>query len=128
MVHRRQMAMMRSAVLVLALGSCVFGQKHPAITVGIATGTIALIPCLPAVENPATCLAVGAIAGLALGGITGLVTTFADTNAHELVEDPEPPIVRTKKQPAPEPVPVAVDAGVPLVDAPGPDAAFQADF
>jgi hypothetical protein len=127
MVHRRQMAMMRSAVLVLALGSCAFAQKHPAITAGIAAGTIGLVPCLPAVEHPTPCLAIGAIAGLAIGGITGLVTTFADTNAHELVEEPEPPIVRTKRPPPPpepEPVPVAVDAGVPLVDATPPDAAF----
>jgi hypothetical protein len=107
--------MIRSALLVLALGSCAFAQKHPAITAGIAAGTIALVPCLPAVEHPTTCLAIGGIAGLAIGGITGLVTTFADTNAHELPpdEEPEPPIVRRKKPQAPEPA-VSVDAGVPV--------------
>lgn len=111
--------MIRAALLVLALGSCAFAQKHPAITAGIAAGTIALVPCLPAIENPTTCLAIGAIAGLAIGGITGLVTTFADTNAHELppFEEEEPPIVRRKKAPPPpEPVTPA-DAGVPDVDA-----------
>ncbi len=112
--------MIRAALLVLALGSCAFAQKHPAITAGIAAGTIALVPCLPAVENPTTCLAIGGIAGLAIGGITGLVTTFADTNAHELppFEEPEPPIVRVKTSTPPPPEPAAVvDAGVPVVDA-----------
>jgi outer membrane biosynthesis protein TonB len=123
--------MIRAAVLVLALGSCAFAQKHPAITAGIASGTIALVPCLPAVESATTCLAIGAIAGLAIGGITGLVTTFADTNAHELppFEEPEPPIVRKKKTetaPPPEPVPVSVDAGVPLADAAEPAMAIDA--
>lgn len=121
--------MIRAALLVLALGSCAFAQKHPAITAGIAAGTIALVPCLPAVEQPTTCLAIGGIAGLAIGGITGLVTTFADTNAHELppFEEPEPPIVR-HKPPPPEPAAV-VDAGAPVVpmtgDAGVPDAAFD---
>jgi hypothetical protein len=124
--------MIRAVVLVLALGSCAFAQKHPAITAGIAAGAIALVPCLPAVEHPTTCLAIGGVVGLGIGGITGLVTTFADTNAHELPsdEEDEPPIVRKKKQPPPEPVPATVDAGVPvvptIVDAavPAPDAAF----
>jgi hypothetical protein len=106
-------------VLVLAVGSCEFAQKHPAITAGIAAGTIALVPCLPAVEHPTTCLAIGGVVGLGIGGITGLVTTFADTSAHSLPpdEEPEPPIVRRKKTvPPPDPVlPVAVDAGVPVV-------------
>lgn len=112
--------MTRAALLVLALGSCAFAQKHPAITAGIAAGTIALVPCLPAVAEPTTCLAIGGIAGLAIGGITGLVTTFADTNAHELppFEEPDRPIVRekTKTPPPPEPA-IVVDAGVPVVDA-----------
>jgi hypothetical protein len=121
---------MRAALLIaalgsLTLGSCEFAQKHPAITVGIVTGTIALLPCLPAVEHPTTCLAISAAAGVALGGITGLVTTFADTTDHSLPPDeeledsrrihtttPPPP------GPAPEPPPqssVTVDAGVPAL-------------
>lgn len=134
MVHRRQMASlteprrMRAAVLIAALGagtlgSCAFAQKHPAITAGIATGAIALVPCLPAVEHPTTCLAIGAAAGVAIGGITGLVTTFADTTDHSLPPDDEPlePIQRVESTtppppgPAPEPPPppAPVDAGVP---------------
>ena len=134
MVHRRQMSpltearWMRAAVIIAALGtstlgSCGFAQKHPGITAGIVTGTIALLPCLPAVEHPTTCLAISAAAGVAIGGITGLVTTFADTTDHSLPPDsdledgrrirtstPPPP------GPAPEPEPTAtVDAGVPVV-------------
>jgi hypothetical protein len=117
--------MIRAALLVAALGSCAFAQKHPAITAGIAAGTIALVPCLPAVEHPTTCLAIGGIVGLGIGGITGLVTTFADTSAHALPsdEETEPPIVRrvhTTTPPPPEPVlSPPVDAGVPVVDADG---------
>jgi hypothetical protein len=88
------------AVLALAACSCGFAQKHPAVTVGVVAGTLGFVMCAPAVEKQTTCLAIGAIAGLALGGITGLVTTFADTSAHELVEEPEPPIVRRKPRPA----------------------------
>lgn len=135
--------MMRAAVLVVALGSCAFAQKHPAVTAGIATGMIALVPCLPAVDTPATCLLIGAGAGLAIGGITGLVTLFADTTAHELREEPEPPIIRRRSKPqpteAPPPssdgqtptrdlspaslpsavpsTPIPIDAGVPTPDA-----------
>lgn len=136
-------------VVVLALGlalgvtSCAFAQKHPAITSGIVAGTIGTVTCLPAVEKQTTCLWIGAVAGLAIGGITGLVTTFADTSAHQLppFEEEEPPIVRRKKpappaEPAPSPAPPSpappapsasaapppstpapVDAGVPALDA-----------
>jgi hypothetical protein len=123
--------MMRAALLVVALGSCAFAGKHPAITAGIAAGTIALVPCLPAVEHPTTCLAIGGIVGLGIGGITGLVTTFADTSAHALPpdEEPEPPIVRVKSTTPPPPgsdaAPVPVDAGVPVVPV-GVDAAAPA--
>jgi hypothetical protein len=135
--------MTRAAVLVIALASCslascAFAKKHPGVTAGIATGMIALVPCLPAVEKPAVCLLVGGGAGLAIGGITGLVTMFADTEAHELppFEEEEPPIVRVKTHTAPppgeappttgEPPPVnppqtpatsPIDAGVPATDA-----------
>ncbi len=133
MVHRRQMSTLteprrvRALVLVVALGtgalgSCAFAQKHPGITAGIVTGTIALLPCLPAVEHPSTCLLVSAAAGVAIGGITGLVTTFADTTDHSLPPDTEledSQRIRTTTPPPPgpapesEPVPAApADAGV----------------
>lgn len=122
--------MKRTLALVLALGSCGFAQQHPAITTGIVTGTIGFIACAPAVEKQTTCLAIGAVAGLAIGGITGLVTTFADTSAHALVEEPEPPIVRRKKKQPPadaapgDPVQTTppADAGVPDASAPPLDA------
>lgn len=117
--------MTRALVLVLALGSCGFAQKHPAITTGLVAGTVGFIACAPAVEQQTTCLAIGAIAGVAIGGITGLVTTFADTSAHALVEEPEPPIVRRKKKPATEQsdgealdTAPPVDAGVPSSEPP----------
>jgi hypothetical protein len=127
--------MIRAALLVVALGSCAFAHKHPAVTAGIASGMIALVPCLPAVEHPTTCLAISAVVGLGIGGITGLVTTFADTSAHALPsdEEPEPPIVRhvhTTTPPPPGPVSTPpVDAGVPVVvDGAVPESTIDAGF
>ena len=118
-----------SLVLVFALGSCTFAQKHPGITTGLVAGTIGFGTCGLAVDKLGTCSIVGGIAGLAIGGITGLVTTFADTSAHDLppLEEEEPPVVRVKTHtpPPPPPLPATVDAGVPApapVDAPAADA------
>jgi hypothetical protein len=124
---------MRAAVIIAALGSstlgsCAFAQKHPGITAGIVTGTIALLPCLPAVEHPTTCLAISAAAGVAIGGITGLVMTFADTTDHSLPPDQEledSRRIRTTTPPPPGPAPepgVPADAGVASPTTPSPDA------
>jgi hypothetical protein len=126
-----------SLVLVAALttGSCAFAQKHPAVTIGLVAGTIGFGTCGLAVDKLGTCAVVGLGAGFVLGGITGLVTTFADTSAHQLPSDEEPvePIVRVRSHTAPPPGPppgsapvepsappaAPVDAGVPApVDAP----------
>ncbi len=86
-------------VAVFALSGCAFAQKHPAITVGLVAGTMGFGTCGLAVDKLGTCAAVGGIAGLAIGGITGLVTTFFDTSAHGLPQDPEDePIRRVKSQ------------------------------
>ena len=86
-------------VLVSAAGGCTFGQKHPGITVGIVAGTMAFGTCGLAVDKLGTCSAIGGIVGLAIGGITGLVTTFFDTESHELPQDPEDaPIRRVKSK------------------------------
>lgn len=112
---------MKRAVLLLMLASCGFAQKHPGITVGVVSGTIGFGACGLSVEKVGTCSAVGAVTGLVLGGITGLVTMFADTSAHQLppLEEEDPPFVRrrVKTQTAPPPVPIDTevpsDAGVP---------------
>ena len=94
------------------LGSCAFAQKHPAITTGLVAGTIGFGTCGLAVEKLAHVHASsGACAGLGIGGITGLVTTFADTSAHTLPSDEEPiePIVRVRSHTAPPPGPAPVE-------------------
>ncbi len=123
-------------VLVIVLGGCTFAQKHPGVTVGIVAGTIGLGACELSVEKIGTCSIVGGAAGLVLGGLTGLVTMFADTSAHELppLEEEEPPYVRIRSRPPAAPSDAGVgaasiDAGVPLgvpADAGGgqPDAAL----
>ena len=114
---------MKAAALVVAfvlLGSCTFAQKHPGITVGIVAGSIGAGACGLAVGELDKCAAVGGIAGVVLGGITGLVTMFADTSAHTLdLEDEETDgVVRTRAEPPPG-LPdagvgsAAADAGVP---------------
>jgi hypothetical protein len=115
------------AAIVFAGSSCEFAHEHPAVTAGIAAGFIGMVPCLPAVSEPKTCVEIGAGAGLAIGMIVFLVNTFADTSAHELPPDIEPVPDRTRLHtttppppgPMPEPANAATaDAGVPLVDAP----------
>ena len=124
-------------VLVFALAGCTFAQKHPGVTTGLVAGTIAFGMCGLAVEKLGDCAKVGAVAGVGIGGITGLVTTFFTTSATEMPQDEEDaPIRRIKSQgpppgpylpPDPNPLPQAAlpDAGVP---APAPaDAALPAD-
>lgn len=117
--------------LLIALGGCGFAQKHPGITAGIVAGTIGFGACEISVEKAKTCAAIGLVAGAALGGITGLVTMFADTSAHELTNDDQGDIIVAPQNDEPPglpldggivaPVapiaPVAVDAGAPLGDA-----------
>ena len=117
---------MKRVVLLLMLvcvGGCTFAQKHPGITVGIVSGTIGFGACELSVERLGTCSAVGAVTDLVLGSITGLVTMFADTSAHELPpfqeEEEQPEFRRVRSQTAPPPgLPDAgvgpVDAGVPI--------------
>jgi len=83
------LGVMKRALVVLALvslvssGGCESAAKHPAITIGTVTGTMGFGLCELSVGDTRTCLAVGGIAGLALGGITALVTLLANTNAPE---------------------------------------------
>lgn len=118
---------MKRAALLIMLASCGFAQKHPGVTVGIVSGSIGFGACGISVEKLGTCSAIGAVAGLALGGITGLVTLVADTSAHELppfVEEEDEAYVRrrVKTQTAPPPGPTDPDAPPDDTSAPTPDA------
>jgi hypothetical protein len=124
-------------VALLSVGSCAFAQKHPAVTIGAVAGTLTLGLCSLNVADKVDCLIAGGIAGVGLGGITGLVYVFADTNAQEpdpyLTEgDPRyqsvtppppglPPELRVDAgvpMPVATDAPAAVDAGVPVDAAP----------
>jgi hypothetical protein len=115
--------------------------RHPTATVAIAAGGVALLTC--EVNNASfwdshdakyvqgTCGIITAGVALVLGGLTALVTAFADTSAHEIPPDEEitpEGTVRLHTHTALPPVPME-DAGVPLPDgagAPAPDAALPA--
>lgn len=107
---------MKRAVLLIMLAGCGFAQKHPGVTVGIVSGTIGFGACGLSVERLGTCSAIGAVTGVVLGGITGLVTIFADTSAHELpplVEQEDEPFVRRRVKTQTAPPPGPADADVP---------------
>jgi hypothetical protein len=110
--------MKRAALLsaLVLLGGCGFAQKHPGVTVGIVSGTIGFGACGLAVEKLGTCSAIGAVTGLVLGGITGLITTFTDTSAHELppMEEEEETEYRRVKSTTEPPPGLPIDAGVPM--------------
>ena len=110
---------MKRAALIVLLAGCGFAQKHPGVTVGIVAGTIGFGACGLAVEDLKTCAVIGAAAGVALGGLTGLITTFTDTSAHELPplqeETDEEPFVRRVRSKTEPPPGLPVDAGVPMV-------------
>lgn len=122
-------------VALLGVGSCSFAQKHPAITIGAVAGTLTLGLCSLNVSDKVDCLIAGGIAGVGLGGITGLVYLFADPNAdepdpylnegeprYEAVTPPPPGLPPELRGDAGVPMPVApaavVDAGVPVDAAP----------
>jgi len=102
--------MKRVALLVLLAG-CTFAKNHPGVTIGATAGVIGFGACGMAVDKLGTCAIIGGSAALVLGGITGLVTMFADTNAHELPpfeEGLDDNVIRTQT----EPPPGLPDAGV----------------
>jgi hypothetical protein len=104
----------RRAALLLALAGCGFAQRHPAITAGIVGGVVGGLSC--EIDNPAKQAYCGLIAGGAaafLGGITGLVTLFADTSDHELPPvDDEDDGDEVRVHTSTPPPPVTLDAGV----------------
>ena len=79
--------MIRPVVVAIALTlSC---ANHPALTVGIGGGAVGLASCEIQGGRQETCGIITGIVGLGLGGLAWLVTTLADTNAHELPPDDE---------------------------------------
>jgi hypothetical protein len=120
---------MKRAALLLALCGCMFAKNHPGVTIGATAGVIGFGACGMAVEKLDTCALIGGSAALVLGGITGLVTMFADTSAHELppFEEDQDQTIRTRTEPPPglpdAGVPMAIDAAVPVADATLADAA-----
>ena len=116
---------MRRAALVmlLALGSCEFAQKHPAVTAGITAGSIGFVGCMADNVDVAPCGAVGAGAAIFLGGIAWLATTLFNTE--DTMPEPEEGEQEMTQQGAIKvhthtaPPPVMIDAGV--------DAAIVAD-
>jgi hypothetical protein len=106
--------MKRFAVL-LALCGCAQAQRHPAIAIGVVGAVVGGLAC--EMDDPAhqsTCAIIAGAVGAALGGITGLVTLFADTEDHTIPGDEDMEMegsairIHTHTAPPPEPI----DAGV----------------
>jgi hypothetical protein len=108
---------MQRLALVLALCGCASAQRHPAVAIGIVGVFVGGLAC--EMNDPAhqsTCGIIAGAAGLGLGGITGLVTLFADTSDHSIPGDEdmemEGSAVRLHTHTAPPPEPLFLDAGV----------------
>jgi hypothetical protein len=74
------------AILIATQLSC---ANHPALTVGIAGGSVGLASCEIQGGEQKTCGIVTGAVAIGLGGLAWLVTHFADTSAHELPSDDE---------------------------------------
>jgi len=76
-------------VLVILVG-CAQAQRHPPIAIGIAGAIVGGLACeMDSPSRQSTCGIISAAVGLGLGGITGLVTLFADTEDHTIPSDDE---------------------------------------
>lgn len=107
---------MQRLALVLALCGCAQAQRHPAIAIGIVGAVVGGLAC--EMNDPAhqsTCGIIAGAAGVGLGGITGLVTLFADTEDHSLPSDDDMEMegsairIHTHTAPPPEPMDAGVD-------------------
>jgi hypothetical protein len=106
---------MKRAVVLLALCGCAQAQKHPAIAIGIVAGALGGLTCeMDSPAHQSTCGIIAGAVGLGLGGLTGLVTLFADTNEHALPADDDMEMEGTtvRVHTHTEPPPVPIDAGV----------------
>ncbi|HEX7703030.1 MAG TPA: hypothetical protein VF403_19970 [Kofleriaceae bacterium] len=115
---------MKRALLMVALvatqPTC---ANHPALTVGIGGGAVGLASCEIQGGAQSTCGIITGAVALGLGGLAWLVTTFADTNAHELTGDDEMlPDGAVRVHTHTDLPPVPLDAGVPDAAPIAPDA------
>jgi len=104
-----------ACVFLIVLG-CAAAQRHPAIAIGITGAIVGGLACeMDSPAHQSTCGIIAGAVGLGLGGITGLVTLFADTEDHSLPQDEEMEMqgsaIRVHTHTLPPPVPL--DAGVP---------------
>jgi hypothetical protein len=104
-------AVLLVAVLAVTQPTC---ANHPALTVGIGGGAIALGSCEIQGGSQESCGIITGAVALGLGGLAWLVTEFADTNAHTLPADDEMlPDGTVRVHTRTELPPVPLDAGVP---------------
>ena len=102
---------MKRIALLLALAGC---ARHPALTVGIGAGLVAGVTCEANEAPQKTCGIITGVVALGLGGLAWLITTLADTSAHELPPDEEiTPEGTVKLHTHTDLPPVVIDAGVP---------------
>jgi hypothetical protein len=124
---------MKAAALIalIALGSCEFAQKHPAVTVGIAGGVVGFMGCETDGVDTKYCAEAGGAAAIGLFTIAALVTFFFDTGDNQPIPEDEEELQQQqevthtgaiKVHTHTAPPPVVVDAGV-TIDAIAPDAA-----
>ena len=113
-------ALLLVAVLAATQPTC---ANHPALTVGIGGGAIALGSCEIQGGSQESCGIITGAVALGLGGLAWLVTEFADTNAHTLPADDEMlPDGTVRVHTRTELPPVPLDAGVPDAAPIAPDA------
>jgi hypothetical protein len=116
-------------ITLLALVSCEFAQRHPAVTAGITGLSVGFLGCEIDSVDAKTCAIVGGSAGAFLGGIAALATLLFETNDTEPAtvegdqEMTESGAIRVHTHTVPPPV--EIDAGI--ADAALPDVAAAAD-
>ena len=106
-----------AACVFVFLAGCASAQRHPALTIGIAAAIVGGLACeMDSPAHQSTCGIIAGAVGVGLGGLTGLVTLFADTQDHTIPGDEdmemEGSAVRIHTHTAPPPEPVPSDAGV----------------
>lgn len=107
-------AVVAAAALAVAPG-CGFAVRHPAITVGLVTGGLALGTCELATEEHAACFAAGGGAAAFLGLIAAAALWLGDTGEPSVLHAPwpEPPPEPPAPAPAPPPEPAPVPTSQP---------------
>ena len=106
-----------AACVFVFLAGCASAQRHPALTIGIAAAIVGGLACeMDSPAHQSTCGIIAGAVGVGLGGLTGLVTLFADTQDHTIPGDEDMEMegsavrIHTHTAPPPEPVDAGVDA------------------